>query len=421
MELATQHSRERAQTVPGAQTGVRLLDIRSQHGASDRGGWELNPRRAASLRVAAKVTPGDAKQHNRTLVLQTLYVSGPQSRADVARATGLTKVTISGLVAELISEGLLHEIGQQESQRPGKPAILVDLARDAHAVVALDLSDHRQLRGAVLSLNGEVLARAETPRTDASGDAITGDEARDLVIDLATALQHAAPLPLLGLGVGTPGVVDDAGVVRTAPNLGWDGLPLRQILEERTGLPTVVANDANVAALAEYSFGDTSDDFILVTIGYGVGSGLILDGHAVAGSRFASGEIGQVMVGTDLGIEAPYSREQVLEHWLSVPTLTRALAEAGATARDDVLREAGRRLGVALAPVIGMLNLAEIVLAGPAELLEGTLADATLEILQRRTMPDSHDDLVLRTSTQGTDLILRGATAIVLKERLGVS
>jgi len=127
------------------------------------------------------------------------------------------------------------------------------------------------------------------------------------------------------------------------------------------------------------------------------------------------------MVGTDLGIEAPYAREQVLEHWLSVPSLTRALEAAGPDARDEVLREAGRRLGVALAPVIGALNLAEVVLTGPPELLSGPLADATLQILRQRTMPDSHDDLVLRTSTQGDDLILRGATALVIRDRLGVS
>ena len=383
--------------------------------------WALNPRRAGGRPGAVKVTPGDAKQHNRTLVLQTLYLAGPISRADVARATGLTKVTISGLVAELIAEGLLHEIGQQESQRPGKPAILIDLARDAHAVVALDLSDHRQLRGAVLSLAGEVLARAETPRIAPSGTAYTGDAALELVLELARTLQQSTQLPVLGLGVGTPGVVDSDGVVRTAPNLGWVGLPLRQLLEDHTGLPTVVANDANAAAFAEYCFGDTNDDFILVTIGYGVGAGLVVGGRTVEGNRFASGEIGQVMVGTDLGIDAPYSREQVLEHWLAVPAITRAMEAAGPAGRDEVLREAGRRLGVALAPVIGVLNLAEVVLTGPEELVEGPLAAATLEILSRRTMPDSHDALVLRTTSQGDDLVLRGATALVLKERLGVS
>ncbi|KIP52129.1 ROK family transcriptional regulator [Leucobacter komagatae] len=380
----------------------------------------MNPRRARDLRVAAKATPGDTKQHNRTLVLQTLYISGPLSRADIARATELTKVTVSGLVAELIVEGLIHELGQQESHRPGKPATLVDLARSAHAVIALDLSDDQLLRGAVIDLAGHTLARAETPRADQEGLAVTGDAACELVAELALTLLAASPLPLLGLGVGTPGVVDDEGIVRVAPNFEWEGLPLRRILTERTGLPTTVGNDANVAALAEYSFGDTSEDFVLVRIGYGVGAGLILGGRSVQGSKFASGEIGQVMVGTDLGIDAPYARQQVLEHWLSVPTLSRALANAGPGHREDVLREAGNRLGVALAPVIGMLNLAEIVLSGPPDLVNGTLADAALEILQRRTMPDSHDTLVIRASSQGEDLILRGATAAVLRDRLGV-
>ncbi|WP_198677437.1 ROK family transcriptional regulator [Leucobacter luti] len=369
------------------------------------------------MRPSEKATPGGAKQHNRTLVLQTLHGAGPLSRADVARATGLTKVTVSGLVAELVEEGLIRELGQRESPRPGKPAILVDLARDAFAVVALDLSDHLTMRGAVVTIDGAVLSRAEVERAGATGAA-----ASDLALSLAAELTAAATVPLLGVGVGTPGVVDDAGVVRTAPNLGWEGLPLRELLAEHTGLPTVVANDANVAALSEYSFGGTSDSFILITIGHGVGSGLVIDGHPIVGSRFASGEIGQVMVGTDLGLDAPYSRDQVLEHWLSVPSLTAATGATHTPAdRARVLREAGQRLGIALAPVVGALNLAEIVLAGPLDLIDGTLAEATLDILRRRTMPDTHGDLVLRTSTQGADLILRGATATVLKEQLGIS
>ncbi|WP_025133128.1 ROK family transcriptional regulator [Leucobacter sp. PH1c] len=372
---------------------------------------------ARTLRPRVKATLGDAKRHNRTLILQTLHDTGAQSRADLARATGLTKVTVSGLVADLIAEGTLRELGLRESLRPGKPATLVDIARDAFAVVALDLSDHRTMRGAVVTIAGTVLARAEADRAEATGAA-----AQELALGLAAELVAAAELPLLGVGVGTPGVVDDQGVVRTAPNLGWENLPLRELLAERTGLPTVVANDANVAALAEYSFGDSSDNFILVTVGHGVGSGLIVDGHPVTGSGFASGEIGQVMVGTDLGLDAPYARDQVLEHWLSVPSLTAATGpEVSASERERVLREAGQRLGIVLAPVVGMLNLAEIVLAGPLELIGGTLADATHEILRRRTMPDSHSDLVLRTSTQGPDLVLRGATATVVKAQLGIS
>ena len=372
---------------------------------------------ARLTRSGQGATPGDAKLHNRTLVLQTLYSVGAMSRADLARATGLTKVTVSGLVGELIADGLLRELGLQESQRPGKPAILVDLARDAFAVIALDLSDHRVFRGALLDLTGHVIDRASAPL-----DGAMGDVAVELAISLALDLASRTTVPLIGLGVGTPGVVDDAGTVRTAANLGWEQVDLQRQLGERTGLPTVVANDANLAALAESSFGDSSDDFIVITIGHGVGSGLIIGGRPVTGTRFASGEIGQVMVGTDLGLEAPYAREQVLEHWLSVPSLNAALAAESDEddVRERVLREAGYRLGIALAPVVGVLNLAEVVLAGPLELIEGTLAEATLEILRRRTMPDSHNDLIIRTSMQGDDLILRGAVAIVLHAQLGV-
>ncbi|WP_082309340.1 ROK family transcriptional regulator [Leucobacter musarum] len=366
-------------------------------------------------RAGLGATPGDAKQHNRTLVLQTLSAAGPMSRADLARATGLTKVTVSGLVAELLSDGFATELGVQESQRPGKPAILVDLARTAFSVLALDLSDDRRFRGALLDLDGTVIERAETPL-----DGAVGDAASERAVRLALDLLERASVPVLGIGVGTPGVVDADGVVRTAANLGWHQLDLRGVLAERTGITTVVMNDANLAALAELRFGDATDDFIVITIGHGVGSGLVVAGRPVVGTRFASGEIGQVMVGTDLGIEAPYAREQVLEHWLSVPSLTSALA-AHPDQREAVLREAGQRLGIALAPVVGVLNLAEVVLAGPIELVDGVLAEATLEILRRRTMPDSHDTLVLRTSRQGDDLILRGATAVVLGATLGIT
>lgn len=383
------------------------------------------PRTHSQLqRLSSGATPGDAKQHNRALVMQTLYLAGPLSRAELARSTGLTKVTISSLVAEFIEEHLIHEVGQRESQNPGKPAMLIDLARHAHAVISVDLSDHRQIRGTLMTLDGQVSARAERPFSGVRGEA-----AAALTSELVTELQHRADMPLLGVGVGTPGVVDDTGRVRTAPNLDWIDVALRERLEQQTGLPTVVANDANLAALAEYAASGTSDDFILITVGQGVGAGVIVDGALTTGSRFASGEIGQVMVGTDLGLEAEYSREHVLEHWLSVPQLLTALRASetevphGASptsGRERVLREAGQRLGVALVPIIGALNLAEVVLSGPRELLDGTLTDAALETIRRRTLPESHHDLVLRMTEQGTDLVLHGALAAVLHRVLGI-
>src|SRR6187431_3383798 len=95
-----------------------------------------------ALRPSTKVLPEHARGHNRSLVLQTLYRAGTQSRADIARETGLTRVTVSDLVAELMAEGLVIETGQREDARPGKPATLLDLNREAFQIVGVDLSGY---------------------------------------------------------------------------------------------------------------------------------------------------------------------------------------------------------------------------------------------------------------------------------------
>ena len=376
----------------------------------------LGPGRA--LRPRAKVLPEHARSHNRSLVLQTLYRSGERSRADLARETGLTRVTVSDLVAELLAEGLVIELGQRESARPGKPAVLLDINRSAHQIVGVDLSDHDRFRGKVMDLDARVVASAEIPLDDA-----TGEHALAKVDALVDRLVGSTTAPVLGIGVGSPGVVDLAGTILTAPNLGWSDLPLQQHLAARTGLPVVVANDANAAALAEHTYGGAAGDMMLIRVGHGIGAGLLVAGALVYGSHFAAGEIGQVMVGTDLGLDATYSRDQVLEHWLSVPQLRRGIQAAEQAGADvtPVLREAGSRLGIALAPVVGALNLSEIVLSGPTDLLDGPLAQATLHTLRNRTMAENHADLALRMTTQGQDIVLRGAAVLVLSGQLGVS
>ncbi len=373
--------------------------------------------RGRALRPTAKVLPEHAREHNRSLVLQTLYSAGAQSRADVARETGLTRVTVSDLVAELIAEGLILEIGQREDARPGKPATLIDIARDSHQIIGVDLSDHLTIRGAVLNLDGDILERIDVPFAGAQGEAVTKQ-----LVDLVARLVQKATSPILGVAVGTPGVVDLDGTVLLAPNLGWEDEPLRRILADSTGLPIVVANDANAAALAEHGFGEADGDTLVVTIGHGVGAGLVLHGMAVYGSRFAAGEIGHVTVGTDQGPLCACGKHGCLEAWLAVPRLEAALAAATSERqRTATLTEAGTRLGIALAPVVGALDLSEVVLAGPAELIDGPLIGAVADTLRARTLPDFHGHVVLRRSGLGPDIVIRGAAVMVLSARLGVS
>ena len=359
--------------------------------------------------------PEHARGHNRSLVLQMLFHQGAMSRADLARETGLTRVTISDLVSDLIADGFVAERGVREASGPGKPAMLVDLDRDGHRIVGLDLSGSDAFIGAVLTLDGDIVARASVPVPAGAQDVV------EAVVSLARGLVADAHAPVLGIGVGTPGIVNDRGVILTAPNLGWAGFDLESALREALGVPVLVANDANAAVLAEYTFGGAGDDVLLVKVGRGVGSGLLASGQPMGGAHFAAGEIGHVTVGTDGGPVCVCGKVGCLEAWLAVPALTARLAEASDAERDGILRDAGERLGIALAPIVGVLDVSEIVLSGPPELLDGPLAEATVETLRARTLAEYHDGVRVRMTEQGLDIVLRGAAVMVLSGQLGVS
>ncbi|MEZ3159302.1 ROK family transcriptional regulator [Microbacterium sp. BWT-B31] len=372
-------------------------------------------RRTPGVRSATKVLPEHARTHNRSLVLQTLFHGGAMSRADLSRETGLTRVTISDLVGDLIADGFIVEKGVREASGPGKPAILVDLDRSGHRIVGIDLSGNDVFLGAVLDLDGDIVARRAIPVP-------SGERLIEAVIGLARELVADSHAPVLGVGVGAPGVIDDHGVILTAPNLKWAGFDLRGELEAALDLPVLVANDANAAVLAEYTLGGAGDDVLLVKVGRGVGSGLLAGGQPMRGARFAAGEIGHVTVGTDGGPECACGKVGCLEAWISVPSLTARLAEAATDdAREGILRDAGERLGIALAPIVGVLDLSEIVLTGPPELLGGPLAHATAETLRTRTLAEFHDGIRVRMTEQGEDIVLRGAAVMVLSGQLGVS
>jgi predicted NBD/HSP70 family sugar kinase len=360
-----------------------------------------------------KAVPGDARRHNRALVLRTMFREGPLSRADLARVTHLTRVTTSDLVAELLAEGLVEELGTREGTgRVGKPATLLGVVPDARLTIALDASDDERFRAAIVDLSGKVLERRAAER-----DGRSGDEAVALARALCADLASSADRPLLGVGVGSPGLVDPRGIVLEAPNLAWHGLDLVAALN-RLGAPVHVANDANAAVLGELGLGGAADrSLFLVKVGHGVGAGLVLDGHLVVGDRFAAGEIGHVVVDPD-GERCACGRTGCLETAIAAPRLRRRV-RAGDPVGERTT--AGSRLGQALAPVVSTLNLREVVLSGPLDVLDETFRAAALDALRARTMPAVGDAVDLRFSSLGEDDVLLGAAMLVLDRELGVA
>lgn len=373
-----------------------------------------SPRR---VRTSSAVLPTDGRRQNLSLVLQTLRRLGPTSRAQLAREVGVTKVTMSDLVTQLIEEGRVLDVGPAEAAGAGRRATLVDLDRGRLLTLAVDLSVPARLQAAVLDITGTIVVREERAAAvdAASGRGVDPDE----VLDLVRSTIARSPGPVLGIGIGTPGLVDRNGTVRSAPNLGWTDVPLRELIAEATGLPVLVRNDSDAATQAELSASPGSEDMVLVQVGRGVGCGIVTGGRLVAGAHHAAGEIGHVTVGTDGGEQCPCGKRGCLETWLSVPRLRAALEASDPAERAQVIEAGGERLGVALAPLVAALDLSEVVLAGPEELL-APVVPVLERTLSARLLEDPEHPLSVRLAGNPQDIVLRGAAALVLWDRLGV-
>ncbi len=243
---------------------------------------------------------------SRSAVVQAIASGGPVSRAGVAKMTGISIRTVSGIVATLEAQGLVRTVGQTGDGQ----AAAFEISPSAATVAAVDLGGTK-VRVALCDLAGKVLVEHAEPTLQEGGDGVAGQIARmirrtasDLAVD-----PHVAV-------VGVPGVPDPgSGVIRHAPNLaGLDRFDLAGSLGQRLGLEVLVENDVNLAALGEHWLGDHGVDGSLafISVGTGIGAGLIVGGTLLRGSSGGAGEIGFLPFGSD-PFEAPDHRAGALE------------------------------------------------------------------------------------------------------------
>jgi len=273
--------------------------------------------RTASNRTASRV--------NSTVLVDVLRASGPMSRSELARRTGLSTATANRLVDRLVDDGVLSETGVAESTG-GRPARLVEFNAAARSVLAIDVGG-RKVAGAVTDLEARVLlTRERLVAADTRTAARTFFEA---LSELASELvQEATDLksPVHAVAVGVPGVVRrHSGRVEFAPALQWFDFPLVALLEERLQLPVLIENDVNLVALAEHRHGAAQGrrDVLTVAIGTGVGAALILDGHLYRGAGGAAGELGYTLL----------SRASLSSPWPGFGDLDSRVGTAGILAR----------------------------------------------------------------------------------------
>jgi N-acetylglucosamine repressor len=392
-----------------------------------------------------KASHSSTRTHNSRLVLNAIYDGGPISRADLSRATDLTAPTVSDVVSDLMEQGLVEEVGYGPSTG-GKPPILLSVVDDSRHLIGLDLA-RGDFRGAVINLRGEIRHRVNLSLGDRSRDA-----ALALTYELVDGLVEGTDSPLLGIGIGAPGLVDAVnGVVQRAVNVNWRDVPLRDLLQGRYNLPVYVANDCQVAALAEYSFGNDEDvrDLVVVNVGYGVGAGIILNGQLLHGNPSGAGEIGHVVVepggercqcGNYGCLETVTSRRTIIRRaraiarsdpqsqlhqfspspeTITLETICQAL-QAGDESVQRMIYKVGQSLGIAAANLVGVLGSCRILFAGSVTCFGPFLLDAVQEEVMKRALSPLAKNTEVGLVSLGSDIVLLGASALLLPNELGL-
>ncbi len=375
-----------------------------------------------------KATKHDSRRSNLQNTLDLVSEHRATSRAELSRLTGLTRAAVSSLVGELIDEGLLTELGQGTSAG-GKPPTLLALNASGRDIVALDLG-HRPFQGALVDLRGHIRHRVQSGNTHP-----VGAEAVEATLDLIATLLDKTEAPVLGIGVGTPGVVEASGLVLEAANLDWHRFDLGEVIATRFGLPVSIANDAQVAALAELRrHPGLGESVLVVKLGQGVGAGVVLDSRLYRGENSSAGEIGHVQVVPD-GLLCSCGNFGCLETVASVPAIMRsvgadperdpwdALALAPLIGEEhlrNALHQAGRHLAGVLAHAAGLLGITRIVIASEIRNAGEALIDGVKESLTGRVLPTTAELIEIELSSLGADLVIAGAASAVLTDRLGV-
>ncbi len=312
-------------------------------------------------------------------------------------------------------------------------------------VVGVDLGG-TQIRAGLVDATGRVLRRRRT--------LTRGEEGPDAVIDrmvhLIREVMAGEPASVRGIGVASPGPIDPrSGGVRFAPNLpGWRDIPLKARLEQRLGLPVVVGNDANLAALAEHHFGAGRGirDMIYITVSTGIGGGILVDGHLLVGHHGYGAEIGHQTVedagprckcgnvgcleamasGTAIAREGriavasgePTRLAELCEGdvWRVDARMVAEAARAGDAVAREIYRRAGHYLGVGIVNLMHIFNPQRIILGGSVMKAKDLLMPAMWEVIRTRAWPVVQEDFDVVEAALGDDVGILGAAALALRE-----
>lgn len=385
---------------------------------------------------------------NRSLILNTLRLHMPVSRAQVANITGLTRGTVSNIVNMLIEDGLVFEDKLQDS-KIGRPSILLGLRPDGGAVVGVEIGVDF-ISVLLTNFVAETLweIRVQTTHSQSQTEIINQAEK---YIDQALSIAKESELRPLGIGLGVPGLVNARqGNLIIAPNLHWKNVPLRLIWNQRFHLPIYIENEANLSALGEYYFGIARnvENFIYLSSDIGLGGGIVIDGRLFRGGHGYGGEIGHIQrdpqgeqcgcgrIGcweTQVGPHAVLRRvkkeflanhDQILFDACSgnFDNLTFEMVVKFALNGDLICRQAieevAVNLGEGIADLVNVFNPDLIVIGGAFILAKDIMHSIIEKTIFSNALQPSLDNLRIKFSERNSEACVLGAVAVVLDDIL---
>ncbi|BBI35792.1 ROK family transcriptional regulator [Cohnella abietis] len=337
------------------------------------------------------------KRINTAIVLEYILRGSPLSRAQISEQSGLNKATVSSLVQDLIDSSLVKEIGTGQSSGGRKPVMLEFIATSGYSI-GVDLGVN-YIRGVLTDLRGGIIAErtASLPLPEQT----TAIEQLCSCIEFLIAKAPASPYGIVGIGVGVPGLVDENGAILFAPNLKWRDVPLQNLLTERFSIPITIDNEANMGALGEqkYGAGRSINNIIYVSVGIGIGTGLILNKSLYKGASGFSGEMGHLSIEAhgksctcgNYGCWELYASEQALLEQaaeLGFGDLESLLAAADNGQEDviELFRGIGEYLGIGIANIVNVFNPDAVVIGNRMSQARPWLEDILRQTVVQRAL-----------------------------------
>ncbi|GAA3928258.1 ROK family transcriptional regulator [Actinomadura viridis] len=379
-------------------------------------------------------TPNQRIERSRRTILDALNQSFPATRQELSRRTGLAPSTVAGIVRGLLAEGLVHEHEAADHAGRGRPSARLSPRRPPGHIVGIDFG-HTHISAALATTAQEIVTEGRV-RLDV--DASAGN-ALDQAAILVAGLLDRAGVPAGSVrrtAAGIPGPINQrTGRIQSATILaGWAGVRPGRELGARLGDEVVIANDAELAALAEHTHGagQNVSDLIYVKASHGIGAGLILAGRRYTGAYGASGEIGHTLV-QEGGSQCRCGQRGCLESVVSIGEVWRQLTAAGLPSPDHpedlsldalvgdpvaarIVADAGRRLGRVLSDLCNALDPAMLVIGGELATGGDALLEGIRESLRRFAQPAISDRVQVRSSPLGHRAALVGALTLAAAE-----